>query len=95
MSDEWIPYGERQRLSRCALWDISSQYYCQQGLDAWRQIPYVITGSRVIAEVYSDLILALCKDLAPRLQGGPSISWNWEQDWDAWASTWPVCSRTN
>ena len=69
MLDEWVPYGERQPLGGSALWDISSQYYRDKGLEAWLEIPYVITGSRVLAEVYADLILALCKDVGPRWQG--------------------------
>ena len=55
MLDEWIPYGERQPLGGSALWDISSQYYRDKGLEAWLEIPYVITGSRVLAAVRAAL----------------------------------------
>jgi hypothetical protein len=53
------------RLAHSALWQLNEAYYRAKGLTAWEEIPYMITSSTVMADAYSDCILAYWQHLPP------------------------------
>jgi tetratricopeptide (TPR) repeat protein len=51
------------RFGHSAIWQLAEDYYANQSIDAWKQIPFFITGSMNIADAYSDFILGYWQDL--------------------------------
>ncbi|MGE0201888.1 MAG: hypothetical protein AB7P76_13100 [Candidatus Melainabacteria bacterium] len=64
----WRILEADRRLSESLLWDIQNDYYCRQGVAAWQNsVPFYITNSAFIAESYGQMIIAMLRDLAPKL----------------------------
>ena len=43
------------RFSQCIVWDLLEDFYRQQGINAWKSIPYGITNTVAIADTYAQL----------------------------------------
>lgn len=56
-------------LSRSALWRRQRDFYCREGIDAWRKVPFYATSNPCIADGYAHLILAWMGDMVARTPG--------------------------
>jgi tetratricopeptide (TPR) repeat protein len=56
-----------KRLSECLLWRLQEEFFGQQGIAAWNQVPFYPTSNPFIAQAYADLIIAFLTDYRHRL----------------------------
>lgn len=62
-----------KRLSESCLWTLQSQYYGEQGFDAFQQVPCYGTGNAVIGRAFAELILGALLDMKDKLVPGEPI----------------------
>jgi tetratricopeptide (TPR) repeat protein len=60
-------------LSQCSIWEMLEEVYRSGNMDLWKSIPFYITSSSFIAEVYADLILHLLLDCQASLDRNSPI----------------------
>lgn len=63
-----ILISNKQRLSQCAIWPMLEEFYKTGGKGLWENVPYYVTSSAFIADVYAELIISFLTDCYASLQ---------------------------
>lgn len=51
-------------LSRSCLWQVQRDFFSEQGVEAWRDVPFFVTSNPFIADRYARMMIAYLQDLA-------------------------------